>query len=43
MESLGLKPGSAWAPVAALSEFGGGALTALGLLSPLGPIGIIAA
>jgi putative oxidoreductase len=42
MESLGLKPGTAWAPVAALSEFGGGVLTALGLLSPLGPIGIIA-
>jgi putative oxidoreductase len=42
MESLGLKPGTAWAPVAALSEFGGGLLTALGLLSPLGPIGIMA-
>jgi putative oxidoreductase len=43
MESLGLRPGATWAPVAALSEFGGGLLTALGLLNPLGPIAIIAA
>jgi putative oxidoreductase len=43
MESLGLRPGAAWAPVAALSEFAGGVLTALGLLNPLGPIAIIAA
>jgi len=43
MESLGLRPGAAWAPVAALSEFGGGVITVLGLLNPLGPIAIVAA
>jgi putative oxidoreductase len=43
MESLGLKPGSRWATLAGLSEFGGGTLTALGLGGPLGPLGIIAA
>jgi putative oxidoreductase len=42
MESLGLKPGRFWGTAAALSEFGGGTLTALGLLYPLGPLGIIA-
>ncbi len=41
MEMLGLKPGRYWAWLAALSEFGGGALTLLGFLNPLGPIGII--
>src|SRR5947199_8039757 len=39
LESLGLKPGTPWATVAAPSELGGGTLTALGLLHPLGPIG----
>ena len=39
LESLGLQPGTPWATVAAASEFGGGTLTALGLLHPLGPIG----
>ena len=43
MESLGLKPGSRWAALAASSEFGGGALTTLGLLNPLGPLGIVGA
>jgi putative oxidoreductase len=43
MEMLGLRPGRPWAYVAGLSEFGGGLLTALGLLHPLGPIGTIAA
>ena len=43
MEMLGLKPGRPWATLAGLSEFGGGALTALGLLNPLGPLGVIAA
>ena len=38
MEKLGLRPGRDWALVAGASELGGGALTALGLLSPLGPI-----
>ncbi len=43
MEMLGLKPGRPWAVVAGLSEFGGGVLTALGLLNPLGPLGVIGA
>src|SRR5215212_6942064 len=43
MEMLGLKPGRPWATLAGLSEFGGGVLTALGLLSPLGPLGVIGA
>jgi putative oxidoreductase len=42
MEMLGLRPGRPWAFMAGLSEFGGGVLTALGLLNPLGPLGIIA-
>lgn len=42
MESLGLKPGEQWARLAAASEFGGGVLTALGLLSPVGPITLLA-
>ncbi len=41
MESLGLQPGHYWGAAAALSEFGGGVLTALGLFNPLGPIGIM--
>src|SRR5919202_228410 len=43
MEMLGLKPGRFWAYLAGLSEFGGGVLTALGLLNPLGQLGVIAA
>src|SRR5438552_1840773 len=43
MERLGLTPGSYWGTAAALSEFGGGTLLALGLLSPLGSIGALAA
>jgi putative oxidoreductase len=42
MEMLGMRPGRPWAYLAGLSEFGGGVLTALGLLNPLGPLGIIA-
>lgn len=38
LESLGLRPGKRWAAAASASEFGGGVLTALGLLSPAGPI-----
>ncbi len=38
LESMGLKPGDRWALLAGLSEFGGGVLTALGFLHPLGPI-----
>ena len=41
MEMLGMRPGRPWAYLAGLSEFGGGVLTALGLLYPLGPIGVI--
>ena len=43
MEMLGIRPGKPWAVLASLSEFGGGVLTFLGLLNPLGPLGIIAA
>jgi putative oxidoreductase len=43
MEMLGMRPGRPWAYMAGLSEFGGGVLTALGLLKPLGPLGIIGA
>src|SRR5215210_187840 len=42
MEMLGMRPGRPWAFLASLSEFGGGVLTFLGLLNPLGPLGIIA-
>jgi putative oxidoreductase len=43
MEMLGLRPGRPWAVLAGLSEFGGGVLTVLGFLNPLGPLGIISA
>ena len=43
LQRLGQKPGRPWAVMAGLSEFGGGVLTALGLLHPLGPVGTIAA
>jgi putative oxidoreductase len=38
MEILGLGPGHPESVLAGLSEFGGGVLTALGLLNPLGPV-----
>lgn len=41
LESIGLRPGRPWAIAAGASEFGGGLLTALGLLHPLGPIGML--
>lgn len=41
LESIGLKPGAPWASAAAASEFGGGTLTVLGFLHPLGPMGTI--
>ena len=41
--SMGMRPARFWAWMAALSEFGGGLMLALGLLSPLGSLGIIAA
>ena len=40
---MGLKPASIWGLMGALSEFGGGILLALGLLSPVGPLAIIGA
>jgi putative oxidoreductase len=43
MESLRLRPGTVWARVAGGSELGGGLLTALGLLNPLGPIAAMGA
>ena len=43
METLGLAPGYIWGTAAAVSEFGGGTLTVLGLLNPLGPVGTISA
>jgi putative oxidoreductase len=41
MEQLGLQPGKQWGMAAALSEFAGGTLTALGLGGPLGPISVL--
>jgi putative oxidoreductase len=43
LESMGLRPGQRWARMAGLSEFGGGVLTALGLLGPVGPIATMGA
>src|SRR5436305_10124688 len=43
LESLGLKPGTTWATAASASEFGGGVLTTLGFLHPLGPLGTMGA
>lgn len=43
MEMLGLRPGKPWAYAAGASEAGGGALTLLGFLNPVGPIGVIGA
>src|SRR5690348_15051589 len=43
MAAMGLKPAAIWGIMGALSEFGGGLLLALGLLSPVGSLGIIGA
>jgi putative oxidoreductase len=43
LASIGYQPAKSWATLAGLSEFGGGALTALGLLHPLGPIATLGA
>jgi putative oxidoreductase len=43
MEKMELRPPKVWAMAAGVSEFGGGLLTALGLLNPMGPLGIISA
>ena len=42
-EGLGFRPGSAFATAAGLSEFGGGALLALGFLIPFGAASVLAA
>lgn len=41
LESMGMRPGRQWALAAGGSEFGGGVLTAAGLLHPLGPISMM--
>lgn len=43
MEQLGMRPGKIWGTMAAVGEFSGGTLTALGFLNPLGPLNIAAA
>jgi putative oxidoreductase len=43
VQRLRIRPARPWAWVAALSEFGGGLLLALGLLSPLGSLAIVGA
>ena len=43
LESMRLRPGRRWALLAGGSEFGGGVLTALGLLDPIGPVNVTAA
>jgi putative oxidoreductase len=43
LETMGLRPGKTWALLAGLSEFGGGTLTSLGLLHPLGPLATLGA
>ena len=40
---MGMRPGRFGGTILAAGEFGGGTLTALGLLNPLGPVGLIAA
>jgi putative oxidoreductase len=42
-ESMGLTPGKPMATLAAVSEFGGGLLTAAGVADPLGPVAIAGA
>src|SRR5436190_12062116 len=41
-ESMGYTPGERWALGAGMGEFGGGLLSALGLLNPVGPIASLA-
>ncbi len=41
LESMGLKPGTPWAMASSASELGGGLLTTLGFLHPLGPLSTI--
>ena len=39
---MGMRPGRFWGTMQAAGEFVGGSLTALGFLTPLGPLGIVA-
>lgn len=41
LESIGMRPGKTWAPMAGGGEFVGGLLTTLGLFSPAGPIMVL--
>lgn len=43
LESMGLRPGRQWALLAGGSELGGGVMTLLGFMNPIGPIEAIAA
>ena len=43
MGMMGLRPAPLWGVLGGLAEFGGGLLLALGLLSPLGSLGVLAA
>lgn len=43
IEKMGFRPAWFWGLMAGLTEFGGGVLLALGLLSPLGSLGVISA
>ena len=43
LELMGMRPGRPWAALAGASEFGGGVLTALGFLNPIGPLATIGA
>src|SRR5258708_24313831 len=43
VEAMGFRPAPWWALVAALSEFGGGLLVALGLLTPVAAAAVIGA
>ncbi len=42
-ESLGFRPGAAFAAAAGLSEMGGGLLIALGLFTPVGAVAVLSA
>ena len=43
LDSQGFRPARPWALLAGGGEFGGGVLTMLGFLSPLGPLGVMGA
>lgn len=43
LESMGMQPGTPWAAAASAAEFGGGILTTLGFLYPIGPLATMGA